>query len=269
MRLSAMLAKSKGLWILALWVCLDVAAAPMELTIPGAPFPQHAFFHELLKESLASDGQKVTLNSVKDLPQSRAYAMLEAGELSIFWGLQTKERDAKFVRIGNRLTNGLYGSRVAFVRRGQENMFQKVRTVADLQQSGLVAGFGQIWYDVEVWKANGLKTYTPSGDWRVLFGMVAAGQRGIDYFPRSILEIVDEAANRPSLAIEPHVLMTYNHDAFYYLSQQHAHLKPLIEKALASAESSGLKERLIKKHFGHIRQQLNLDKRVVLTLKNP
>ncbi|MBL8521407.1 MAG: hypothetical protein JNK75_12130 [Betaproteobacteria bacterium] len=244
-------------------------AAPVEMSIPGAPFVQHRFFHQLLKRSLEAQGHQVNLNSIEGLPQNRAYAMLESGEVSVFWGLKTLERDQKFLRVSNRLTNGLYSTRVAFVRKGQEALFQSVKSLEDLRKSGLVAGFGQIWFDAEVWRANDLAVHAQPGDWQVLFRMLASGKRGVDYFPRSVVEILDEAATHPELAIDPHLLMVYDHDMFFYVSKKSAALKSLIEDALGKADSSGLKASLIKEHFGGIHAQLNTDKRSKVVLKTP
>ncbi len=266
---SGFLGRSAWTWIAALWVSAGASAATIEISIPGSPFAQYKFFHQLLKESLEANGHQVAIKSVEGLPQNRVYSMLETGDIKIFWGLKTIERDQKFLRVSNRLTNGLYGTRVAFVRKGQETLFQNVRSVEDLRKTGLVAGFGQIWFDVDVWRGNELPVYTQSGDWQALFRMLASGKRGIDYFPRSAIEIIDEAAMQPGLSIEPNLLMLYDHDMFFYVSKSAEQLKPFVEEALAKADSSGLKARLLKTHFGQISQQLHFDKRVKISLKTP
>ena len=266
---SGLFGRLAWVWVATIWVSVGASAATLEISIPGSPFVQYKFFHQLLKESLESNGHQVTFNSVEGLPQNRVYSMLETGEIKIFWGLKTVERDQKFLRVSNRLTNGLYGTRVAFVRKGQETLFQSVKSLEDLRKTGLVAGFGQIWFDVDVWRGNELPVYTQPGDWQVLFRMLASGKRGIDYFPRSVIEIIDEAASQPGLSIEPHLLMVYDHDMFFYVSKNAEQLKPLVEEALAKADSSGLKARLLKSHFGQVNLQLNFEKRTKISLKTP
>jgi hypothetical protein len=263
--------EANGWWALAMLLLLSfkASAAGLEIVIPGQPFVQHEFFHQLLKQSLEAQGHQVTIKSLPGLPQNRAYAMLESGEINVFWALKTAERDQKFLRVSNRLTNGLYSTRVAFVRKGQEGLFKDVRSLEDLRKSGLVAGFGQIWFDVDVWRANDLPVHKQAGDWQGLFRMLASGKRGIDYFPRSVVEIVDEAASHRDLSIDPHLLLVYDHDMFFYVSKTAATLRPLIEEALAKADASGLKANLIKSYFGKINTQLNVDKRVRINLKTP
>jgi hypothetical protein len=269
MTMSACFARLALVWAAALGVSTGASAATVEITIPGAPFVQYRFFHQLLKESLEANGHQVTLKSIEGVPQSQVYSKLETGAVTIFWGLKTHDRDQKFARVSNRLTNGLYGQRVAFVRKGQEALFQNVKSLDDLRKSGLVAGFGQIWFDVDVWRGNELPVHTEAGDWQVLFRLLASGKRGLDYFPRSVVEINEEAATHPGLSIEPNLLMVYDHDVFFYVSKSAEQLVPLVQAALAKADSSGLKARLIETHFGQNNRQLNLDKRTRISLKTP
>lgn len=269
MATSVFFGRSAWVSVAALWLSVGASAATIEISIPGAPFVQYKFFHELLKESLEAQGHQVKLKSIEGLAQDKVYSMLETGDIKIFWGLKTRERDQKFLRVSNRLTNGLYGERVAFVRKGHETLFQNVKNVDDLRKTGKIAGLGQIWFDVNVWRGNDLLVYEQPGDWHQLFRMLASGKGGVDYFPRSVIEIVDEAAAHPDLSIEPSMLMVYDHDAFFYMSKNAEQLKHLVEEALVKSDSSGLKARLLKKHFGQIRSQLNFEKRTKILLKTP
>ncbi|MFT3733752.1 MAG: hypothetical protein QM776_01730 [Rhodocyclaceae bacterium] len=244
-------------------------AADILLRLPSGASGNHVYFHRLLTESLRAAGHSVTLEDGGSMPQPRAFAQLESGFITADWMLQTPERDTQFVRIDHPLTQGLIGQRVLFVPKGSENMFANVKDLAQLRATGKVAGLGKGWFDTKVWAANDLPYAEQGGEWRQLFPMLAAGGRGIDYFPRGANEIIAEAALYPDLSIEPNLLLVYQRDFYFYLGRGNAGLKPLIEAALRQAEKSGLQKALFDEHVGRPLAKLNLDKRVRIKLVTP
>jgi hypothetical protein len=183
--------------------------------------------------------------------------------------LQTPERDAQYARIDFPLTQGLIGQRLLFVPKGSENVYANVKDLAQFRELGKTAGLGKGWFDVAIWDTNKLSYLEQSGDWRQLFNMLAAQNRGVDYLPRGASEIAAEALLHPDLVIEPNLLLIYQRDFVFYLSKANAGMKPMIEAALKQAEKSGLQKKLIDEYFGSTLQQLNMDKRVRIRLTTP
>lgn len=255
---------------LGFWLGLLPAwEADISLSLASFSNGNHLYFHRLLEESLTAAGHTVHIVSTEDLPQPRIVKYLETGQVTLYWILQTAERDEKYVLVDHKLTRGLIGQRVLLIPKGDELLYANVKTLSDLESLGKVAGLGSGWFDVSVWRANGLPLVEQSGDWRHLFTMVARHDRGVDYIPRGVNEIVAEAKEKPQLAIEPNLLLTYPRDLVFYLSTSNADLKPLIEAALKQAEKSGLQKRLIDEYFGPSMNSLNLDKRIRIHLKIP
>ncbi len=244
-------------------------AADIALTLATLPNGNHKYYHKLLEESLKAQGHSVKISVKDNLPQPRIVSYIEHGELTLHWFLQTKERDGKFVAVHHKLTQGLIGQRVMLIPKGDEAVYERVKTLDDLKVTGKVAGLGQGWFDADVWKESGLKVMEQAGDWKQLYPMLASKTRGVDYFPRGATEIVAEAHANPDLAIEPRLLLVYPRDFGFYLSKPHAALKPVIEAALEKAEKSGLQKKLIAEFFGASIASLNINKRIVIPLKNP
>lgn len=230
----------------------------------------HAYYHELLRSSLKLSGYDLDLK-LEELPQKRAEGLLDKNALSIYWFLPTKERDNRgWVKIRFGLTNGLIGQRVLFIPKGKQNLYDEVRNLDDFRNLGLCGAFGVNWFDVKVWKHNALKYETVDGDWHVIYGMLAAGNRKIDYFSRGVNEIIAEAKLHPELEIEKRLLLVYEHDFFFYMDKTDgARYKDIIEKALIKAKSTGLMDKLLRKYFLESIDQIGYKKRLKIKLQKP
>jgi hypothetical protein len=229
----------------------------------------HKFYHRLLEDSLKAAGHTVKITATADLPQPRIVASLDSDELTLHWFLQTKERDGKYVPIEFTLTQGLIGQRVMLIPKGDEATYAAVKDADGFKALGKTAGLGQGWFDVSVWNENGFKLKEQAGDWKSLYKMVEAKDRGVDYFPRGASEIVSEAKDNPGLSIEPKLLLVYPRDMRFYLSKGNAAMKATVESALKASEKSGLQKKLIDEYFGPSVASLGLDKRIKVSLKNP
>lgn len=257
------------LCLLLLGLAPSVLADDIHLKLAGFFNGNHRYFHRLLNESLSAAGHTVHIAVEDDLPQPRIVRNLASGDISLYWMLQTRERDEQYVAVNHKLTQGLIGQRVMLIPKGEEAAYAKVETLADLRSTGKVAGLGQGWFDVSVWRGSGLLVEELGGEWRKLYAMIAAKNRGIDYFPRGANEIVAEAKANPALAIEPRLLLVYARDFVFYLSKSDAALRAPIEAALRQAEKSGLQKRLIDEYFGPSVASLNLAGRVKIVLPDP
>jgi hypothetical protein len=247
------------------------AAAPLELRIAVVSDSRADYFTRLLEQSLKLINQPYHIEYVKDIPARRMWWMLGHGDINLFYGMQSKEKDndKQLVPVRNALTNGLIGQRVLLIRRADTKTFAQVQSVGDLKRTGLIAGFGAGWGDTKLWKASGLPLYEHAAPWSTVYAMVAAGNRHVDYLPRGIIEVLDEARLHPELVVEPHLLLEYRADFGFYLAPSVAHYRPIIERALKEAETTGLKARLIDEVFGADIKALNLNRRLRLRLSAP
>lgn len=259
---------------LALVGCLVLSAGLMaqnsvNLRLVSFNDGKHLFYHELLTESLGAIGVRVNIQSVPDVPQPRIDAMLEAGELSLHWYLPNAERNRKYLPVPVGLTNGLIGHRVLFIRRGTQADFANVRTLDQFRALNKVGGFGKGWFDVRVWEANNLRFYEQEGDWKVLYRMVEAGNRGVDYFSRGINEIVAEAPQYPNLDVEQNLMLVYDRDFQFFVAPGNQQLVQLLNRALTQARQNGLIDRLVRKHYAEVFSRYNFDRRVKINLQTP
>lgn len=259
--------------MLALLLCLFAGCAgageTISLRIAALPDNRHVYYTELLQQSLRAIGYELHIDYVDDVPQPRIWNMVANKQLSVIWGVQTDARDRTYTAVLNPLTNGLMGQRVLLVRKGQEDMFRNVRTLDDFRRLGKIGGAGVDWFEVELWKLNGLPLYVKTGNWRQMFAMLASGQRGIDYMVRGVTEVSSEVLLHEGVAVERNLMLTHERDMRFYLSPDAARYRPLLERALAEADKSGLKKKLIAQYLLPGVEGLNLDKRVRLKLAMP
>lgn len=250
---------------------LAASAAPLELRIAVVSDGRADYFTRLLEESLKLIKQPYHIEYVKDLPARRMWSKLGQGDINIFYGMQSKEKDndPNLVPVRNALTNGLIGQRVLLIRPADTSTFAKVHSVGGLKRTGLIAGFGAGWGDTKIWKAAGLPLYEHAASWNTIYAMVAAKNRNVDYLPRGVIEVMEEARQHPELAVEQHLLMEYRADFAYYLNASAASYRPIIERALKEAEATGLKARLIDEAYGADIKALNLNRRLRIHLQEP
>ena len=163
------------------------------------------------------------------------------------------------------INKGVLGLRLGLVRKGDAARLAGVKTLDDLKHVHLAQGQG--WPDIEILRANGLPVMTVTS-YEGLFKMLVAER--FDYFPRSALEIWDEqASNAGTLEIEPHIALHYYYDAYYMLNRDNTRLAEIIRQGLEKAIADGSVDRLFDQHYGERLRQAQLDKRVIIELKNP
>lgn len=232
---------------------------------------QHLFYHELLETAIKEIGHTPKLVAAP-LPQLRIKNYLDHGLISLYWMIESAQRNKKYIPIEVGLTNKLIGKRILFIKKSDQHFYQKVQNLQDFRNLKFVATIGKKWFDAEVWKANNLAYNETSGSWKQLFRMTAQGSRQ-HYFPRGVNEITVEAQQHPDLAIEKRLLLVYDRDFRFYLSKQGENAggrhKKVLEQALKNARESGLIERLIDKYWGNELIKLNYKKRIKILLKTP
>lgn len=248
---------------------LTAPISAIELRVPCFTDQRHQFYVQLLQSALDAIRQPARILCVNDLPGRRMWKMVDDGKLDLIWGMQTPDKDRHMIPINIDLTDGLAGQRILLIRPENQKAFDKITSVKTLRDTAFIAGFGEGWFDADVWKTNGLSVYEFPNQFPLIFPMVAIGNRGVDYLPRGANEIVAEAQSHKSLSIEKHLLFYYNRDMRFYLPKRSARYKSVIEAALKNAEATGLKGRIIDQTFGADIRTLGLAQRRRIQLQVP
>ncbi|HYD97953.1 MAG TPA: transporter substrate-binding domain-containing protein [Alphaproteobacteria bacterium] len=244
-------------------------AEPVTVKVAARPDGSFAYYQDLLQKAFAAGGVEVKLEQVPDLPQTRIVKALDDGDLTVHQFVQSAERDGKWAGVPVGLTNGLIGRRILFIRPGDQEAFSGVKSIADLKALDKAGGFGKGWYDVSVWQANGLKVTEIPGEWNVIYKMLAAGGRNIDYFSRGVIEILGEAPQQPDLAVEKSLVLVYDRDLVFYVSKAQAELAAPLEAGLKKLKADGTIDKMVQQYWGDTFKQLDLEKRTVINLANP
>ncbi|MDJ0832994.1 MAG: hypothetical protein QNJ69_05690 [Gammaproteobacteria bacterium] len=227
----------------------------------------HRYYVDVLQHAVDRANLNLRIELLHDIPRKRTQTMLANNQLSVKVLVRSQERDAMFTPVRIGLTNGLIGTRILLVPRGESYRYANVNSLQDLREIDVVGAFGTGWYDVKVWTRNELKHVTVDGDWEPIFNMLASRQRGIDYFSRGATEIVANARDYPELEIEPRLALVYDRDFIFYLSPATARYRDALEQALKDMQLEGDFERLQQKHWGENLGVLALDRRIRLNLE--
>lgn len=257
--------------VLLFFHCASVASPTKSITLilPTQLDGTHLFYHELLSQSLAAIGVTLEIRTpFEHIPQKRLVKMVENNQLSLMWLLQTRERDQLYTYVDAPVTQGLIGQRVLLIPKGAQSRYDAINSLEELRQSGLTGGLGVAWYDVDVWRHNRLAFYEQDGEWRAIYDKLSQ-QGPVHYFPRGVNEIMAEARLNPHLEIEQHLLLVYQRDFRFYLSEEAKAYKPILEQALNQAVKSGLLKALIDQYWATEITQLQLKERRVIELATP
>ncbi|RBM24847.1 hypothetical protein DLR60_18080 [Vibrio tarriae] len=259
-------------WVsILLWFSTNTFAEHQTITLVLAAQHDHghAYYHELLARALADRGISLIIETpYAHVPQKRVVKMVENNQLSLTWLLESPERNKKFVYVDVPLTNGLIGQRILLIPPSLQSRLDKVANLNEFRKTRLVAGLGEGWLDIAVWRYNHLPFYIQYGEWRDLYKKLSVSGE-VNYFPRGVTEIYQESILNPHLAIEQHLLFQYQRDFKFYLSPQTAQHKALLEQALKTAQESGLMSELTEKYWGESLSFLRLNQRQVIELQIP
>jgi hypothetical protein len=267
----------KTIFILALvmsFFTLHSQEKQIEITMVDVVPGKDSYYFELVKRSLENCGYEVKMNIKTDIPILRVDEYLASSKIDAHFYMDTttrRKRYPNFADVG--LTNGLTGKRVLFIPKGCADIYGNVKNLEDFRALNKTGGFGEGWTDAKIWKHNNLNYYEKSGDYRLIFDMLKSQRRGIDYFSRSVMEIINESVLYPELDIEPHMLFVYNNlDFKLFFSPKAVEKKNIVEKAILEAQKSGLIDELLKEFYPKIFSStdgLNLSNRVELNLNVP
>mgnify|MGYP002382080397 CR=1 FL=1 len=162
------------------------------------------------------------------ISQARWVAAVAQGKgNNIIWTMTSKAREETLRVIRFPLMKGLMGYRQLVIRKADEEKFAKVKTQQDLIK--LSAGQGVHWPDTNILRANQFYVVEAMAK-ENLYKMIAA--KRFDFFPRGIIEIPVEQdlIRAQNLSVEPHILLHYPTDLYFFVNKANNELASRIEK---------------------------------------
>lgn len=261
---------------ISLFLSLLVSNADADVITLHVPIledsPQHhIYYHELLETAIREAGH-IPAFITRELPQLRIKDYLNQGKISIYWLIESAERNKQYIPIEVGITDGLIGKRILLIKRGDQHLYDNVKNLDDFRNLNLVGGFGNKWFEVNVWKTNNLRYIEQGGNWKAIFKKISKG-RDFNYFPSGSNEVLSHSRQYPELDIEKRLVLIFDRDFRFYLSRTGvnagAKYKDVLEDALKKAKNSGLIDRLVRKYWAKDFKTLNYDKRIKIHLKTP
>lgn len=220
----------------------------------------------LLRLALDHSGADYRLEGTASMPQSRALKLMELGQsIDVVWTMTSREREAALRPIRIPIYKGLIGWRVLLINSRAATRF--IGAGSDTLKQ-LIAGQGHDWPDREILERNGFNV-TPSPSYDGLFGMLASGR--IDYFPRSVIEVLDEeqAHRSQGLMIEPSLMFWYPTAFYFFVRPDNQRLAEEIESGLEAAIADGSFDQLFNQTHEPILKALAVNQRRMVILTNP
>jgi hypothetical protein len=230
---------------------------------------RNLYFIELLSQALARSGKPYKpVMSVRGATHARQMQMVVDGLIDVLWDAPGPEVDKRLMPIEIPIDKGLIGWRIFFINAGDQPLFAKITTEAQLKKIPL--GQVKYWHDTSILKANKFNLVeTPSytGTFKMLMS------KRFNYFPRSIAEIWDEEVNQKpiltNVVIEQHLVLQYPIAYFFYVNPRNAVLANDIQQGLEAMLRDGSFDKLFQEYNGKFIAKANLKNRHVIRVKNP
>jgi len=186
---------------------------------------------------------------------------------NVLWVMTNKVREDGLRAIRAPLLRGLMGYRALVIRKGDEARFASIKTKQDLLD--LKVGQGMHWPDTDILRANQLQT-VEAIEKKNLYKMLAA--KRFDYFPRSITELYleEDFIRSANLVVEPHLLLHYQTELYFFVNKKNTELAGRLEKGWAIIQKNGEFEKFF---LAAKRVRLALDilkhEHTIIELQNP
>lgn len=201
---------------------------------------------EMALEASKQDNEVIRVRFTEfNYSQARLLRELNFVSNSVAWSMSDDSRNSLLTPIRVPLFKGLLGMRVLFIRKEDQFVFDKIKTLDDLRD--LVAGQGAHWPDTKILRDNGLRVVTAMES-KSLLKMLNA--KRFDYFPRGVVEAWYESDinNDRSLTVEKNILLVYPSDLYFYVTADNKELAQRIEKGLKILIDNGEFDRYFYNH---------------------
>lgn len=189
-----------------------------------------------------------------------------SGRVHVVASMTARDREAQLLPIRIPIDKGLIGWRIALIQSNRSKLLANVRSVGDLAR--FAAGQESDWPDAAILRANGLPVVDAT-TYNSLFKMLVAGR--FDYLPRSVTEILPEAARhrKDGIDIDGNIVLHYPAALYFFVNRADGKLAETIRAGLEVAIADGSFDRLFGTYYGKVIEQLDLAHRTVIELDNP
>ncbi|WP_434657389.1 substrate-binding periplasmic protein [Chromobacterium violaceum] len=264
------MARLLRIWLLCL-SCACAQASGVQIhyaLVSGDNDPHWPYVQGLLQLACSQMAQRCELLSARDMNQGRAMEQMlrPDGQVDLFWGMTSREREQKLLTVRIPLDKGLIGWRVPLIAADRPDLLKDVKSIRQL--AAFRAGQGQDWPDTRILREAGLPVVT-SADYPNLFSMLR--QRRYDYFPRSVIEVRQEleSPNSKGLMLDPHLLLHYPTAFYFFVSPKRPELARMLQQGLEKSVADGSFDQLFRAFNDEHLRGLKLSGRAIIELPNP
>lgn len=187
---------------------------------------------------------------------------------NVLWSMSSKAREDNLHLIRVPILKGLMGYRLLVIRKADEAKFANINTKKDLLS--LTAGQGMHWPDTDILRANEFRL-TEAMAKENLYKMLAA--KRFDFFPRGVVEVglEEDLIEKQNLMVEPHLLLHYPADIFFFVSKKNTELATRLEKGWAIIQKNGEFDKFFL-NAARVKSAIDIlqkHKRTIIELENP
>ena len=202
---------------------------------------------------------------VETLQGRRIKLVADEQLIDVIWTMTSRQREQELNAIYIPIMKGLMGYRIALIRKGEQERFDKINTLPELQQ--LTWGQGLDWPDSDILESQGFSVMR--GKSSSLIDMLSRGR--FDAFPRALHEPWDEVKGLEDILIEKSLLIKYSAPIYFFVNKHNEQLARRIESGLELAIEDGSFDRLFYSHptTADVLQRANLKSRKVFEIDNP
>lgn len=256
--------------LLPVWQLGAQAAQPQELkTIPFVTDIDRYCLKllELVNQHLDTP-YKITPDTGAQRTQGRYMQDVASGQVDLMWAATDQDIENMLQPVRVPLLKGLLGHRIFLIRRGDQARFDRVKTLADLQQIKL--GQGTTWADTKILEANHLQV-VKTNKYPSLLYMLDGGR--FDAFPRGVQEPWSEVNATPGLsfAVEKHLMLVYKMPFYFFVSKSNPTLARNLELGLNRAIADGSFDKVFfaDPSVRTVIEKADLQHRLIFNLENP
>lgn len=162
---------------------------------------------------------------------------------------------------------GIMGLRVFLINEKLKDKFISINSLTDLKK--LTLGSGHVWAITEVFKQQGFMVITGT-KYDSMFRMLK--KERFDYLPRGLNEVLVEFELRQKendqLMIEPSILLDIPLPVYFFVNPNKPKLAKRLTEGLNTIIENGTFDKIFNKHFYHVFEKLNIQKRKIFKLPN-
>jgi len=180
------------------------------------------------------------------------------------------ERAGRMLPVRIPIDAGLLGYRVLLIREGDQQNFDRIRSIEDLKS--IRFGLMPWWDDAWIMRAAGA-TVVDGDSFEGLFHMLAASR--FDAFSRGASEVIRDfnrmKSQLPELAIEKHLLLHYPLPVYFWFSndEEGQARAERVRAGLTEMAADGTLKKMILKSYAEDIATLHLSERQVIEIPNP